>query len=110
MLFGFEEDGTLHVVEDEAQANRDWEGIDVEEGAIQFYAEDGEPLAPFFAQPNRRRRLFWRLRTVESRPFKLQRLAGAGRDSFDAALGKAVALKPNPWFSSLEEVRRARRP
>ena len=111
MIFAFVEDGTVEVLASESAA-RTWEPIDVESRVVVFYADDGTWLEPRFTRPNRHRFFGW---VLEQGAFELVRNP-AGHptiDSIDAALSEAVALEPNPYFRTIDDIRRhlaARRP
>jgi hypothetical protein len=109
MIFAFIEDGTLEIHEDEASATRAHEGIDVESGTVHFYSGQGMPLAPRFTAPNARGRWLGLFPWVSSGAYQLVPAASSEVDPFELALREAVALAPNPWFSSLEELKAALR-
>jgi hypothetical protein len=103
MIFAVVEDGTVKVLENEAVAQT-WEPIDVESRAAVFYAEDGTWLEPRFTRPNRYRFLGL---VLEQGAFELVRNA-AGDPTIDpiaVALDDAVALEPNPYFRTIDEIR-----
>ena len=105
MIFAFLEDGTLELVADAAEARREYEGVDVEAGVVQFYDDQGAALQPRFSVPNRSGRTLGLIPWVESGVYELVPAADPGIDSFALALAEAVSLSPNPWFSSLEALR-----
>jgi hypothetical protein len=103
MIFAVVEDGTVKVLENEAVAQT-WEPIDVESRAAVFHAEDGTWLEPRFTRANRYR--FFGL-VLEQGAFELVRNA-AGDPTIDpiaVALDDAVALEPNPYFRTIDEIR-----
>jgi hypothetical protein len=55
MVFAFEDDSTLSIYADAKAAADDHEPIDVEQGSVVFFSDDGAPLRPCFTRPNRRR-------------------------------------------------------
>jgi hypothetical protein len=91
MIFAFLEDGTLEVLESEADAQRDYERIDVESGTVRLYDEAGVFLEP----------------RIESGTYKLVPNPNAHEDSFALALYETAVLQPNRWFSSLDELKKA---
>lgn len=105
MIFAFIEDGTLEIHEDEASATRAHEGVDVESGTVHFYSEQGIPLAPHFTAPNARGRWLGLFPWVSSGAYQLVPGVPGDADTFALALVEAVALAPNPWFASLDELK-----
>ena len=106
MIFAFAEDGMLAVLDDLAAAQRECEGIDVEDGVYVFYAADGTWLRPRFTRPNRRRGSGF-FRTIESGEFVLEPEPAppADIDPIDVALDEAAGLQPNGHFATLDAVR-----
>ena len=102
MVFVFSEDGTLDVLERKELAEQ-YEPLDVENHVFVFYDEDGTWLQPRFTRPNIRR--LWGL-VVSQGAFELTRSSSLDAivDPFDVAVRGAVALEPNRYFTSLEEV------
>ena len=107
MIFAFLEDGTLEILEGAADAQCEYEGIDVESGTVRFYDESGVYLEPRFSVPNRSGRLLGLLGRVESGVYDLVPNPEAPQDSFALALYETVILQPNRWFSSLDELKKA---
>ena len=107
MIFAFLEDGTLQILESEAEAQREFEGIDVESGTVRFYDESGVYLEPRFRVPNRSGKLLGVLGWMESGVYELVPNPDAQEDSFALALHETGILQPNRWFSSLEELKTA---
>jgi hypothetical protein len=107
MIFAFVEDGTLEIYETAAKAIRSHEGIDVESGTVRFYDEAGVYLEPKFNTPNRKGQLFGRFSWVSSGVYDLVANPQANEDSFALALYETATLAPNPWFSSLEQLKSA---
>jgi hypothetical protein len=105
MIFAFLEDGTLEVHEDLTSVQREYEGVDVENGVVHFYSEDGVYLEPHFIVPNRRGKLLGFLGWVTSGVFQLIPNAKAEQDSFALALHETSSLAPNRWFTSLEHLK-----
>jgi hypothetical protein len=104
MIFAFVEDGTVEVLESETAAQT-WEPIDVESRVVVFYADDGTWLEPRFTRPHRHSLLGW---VLEQGAFELVRnpTSDPAIDPIDVALSEAVALEPNPYFRTIEEIRR----
>lgn len=104
MIFAFGEDGMVTVYDTEADARRDWEGLDVESGAVIFYDASGQWLKPEFTTPNRRQ-LFGFIVTngdyvlrAAQRPSEV--------DDVAVALDEAAGVNPNPHFDSIDALRR----
>ena len=104
MIFVFAEDATLYVVEGLDEVRRLCEPIDVESGVFSFYDGDGRPLGATFTRPNRERRIFGVLSSVEPGEYVLGPAADASGDPISVALAETEALEPNRWFSDLEQV------
>jgi hypothetical protein len=105
MIFAFVEDGTLEVYETAPLAIRSHEGIDVESGTVRFYDATGVYLEPRFNTPNRKGNLLGLFGWVNSGVYELVANPQAGEDSFALALYETATLAPNPWFSSLEQLK-----
>ncbi|MDD9892646.1 MAG: hypothetical protein OXT49_03935 [Gammaproteobacteria bacterium] len=105
MIFAFIEDGTVEIFSSEENAIQAYEGCDVEDQVVIFYNAMGQYLRPVFLTPNRRspwRNFFgW----VESGRYELHPAPKADEDSFEVAMYEAIALEPNPWFTSLSEIK-----
>ncbi len=105
MIYAFIEDGTLELIADAGEARSKYEGIDVEAGVVTFFDEKGAPLEAVFSVPNRRGKTLGLIPWVESGVFDLAPAVRHDGDSFALALSEAVALAPNPWFRTLDELR-----
>jgi hypothetical protein len=105
MIFAFLEDGTLEIKRDLAEVRRDFEPIDVEDLVVEFYDEKGRPLQPVFTRPNRQRNVLRWLVSLEQGEFELRPGQDVSRDPIEVKLSETVALEPNPFLKSLEEVR-----
>jgi hypothetical protein len=103
MLFVFLEDGTVDVVADLAEAQRQYEALDVESDVYRFYDGDGTPLEPVF--PDRHERRVLGMRVGEELGNFILRPAGPNADSIEVALEETNVLNGNPWFQSLEQIR-----
>jgi hypothetical protein len=105
MIFAFGDDGGLTVHGSADDAVRDWEGIDVESGAVHFYDQHGTYLEPRFIKPNRRGKWLGLIRWTESGVYELVANPGANEDPFALALFETRFLNPNKWFSSMEQLK-----
>jgi hypothetical protein len=101
MVFVFAEDGTLDVI-DNKELVQQYEPIDVASRAFVFYDEDGTWLEPKFTRPPLQ---LWRL-VLKQGEFELVRnsILDATVDSFEVAIKEAVALRPNKYFGTLDEI------
>jgi hypothetical protein len=107
VIFALREDGALEVFETLDQVRTACEGIDVESGVWDFYGDNGEPLTPVSITPNKTSsHLFGLFSTVvSSQNFDLKPVAGDTEPSLSACLGPDTPIEPNPWFSSVADVR-----
>lgn len=71
MIVVFQDDGTIQVLETEAQANREYEAVDVENGEYTFVDERGFVLKPAFGTPTKKKR-FSLFSVADSGSFTLQ--------------------------------------
>jgi hypothetical protein len=102
MVFAFEDDSTLSVYSDVDAAARDHEPIDVEQGSVVFFADDGTRLHARFTKPNRRRLFGF---VIDQGAFVLEESTEPVADDIDDALQRTTSVNPNPYFVSLEAVR-----
>lgn len=105
MIFAFVEDGTLEVHENLLAVQQEHEGIDVENGAVHFYDATGTYLEPRFTTPNRKGKILGPFGWVASGVFELVANSQAEQDSFAIALYETSSLRPNRWFTSLEQLK-----
>ena len=103
MLFAYNDDGRLEVIADEDEARRSFEATDVEAGVIRFFDSRGEPLTPRFPQRSPRKFLGMSF-SSDPGPFELAPPADGGETLIDA-LGPAVVLMKNRWFTDIDAVR-----
>ena len=103
MLFVFLEDGTVDVVADLAEAQRQYEALDVESDVYRFYDGEGAPLQATF--PDRRERRVLGVRMGEELGNFVLGPAGPDADPIEVALEETNVLNANRWFQSLEELR-----
>ncbi len=105
MIFVFAEDGSLDIVASFEEAQRNYDGLDVESGVFQFFDERGIYLEPQFTKPNRTGRYLGIFKWAESGEFKLIPQPENDEDDINLRLLETNEIKPNPYFSHLEEVR-----
>lgn len=103
MLFAYNDDGTLQVVADEAEARQHFEGFDVETGAIRLFDSAGKPLKPVFPQRSERKILGIRVNN-DPGPYNLRPSDEPGAEKLVEALGPTVVLMENQWFKDLDAV------
>lgn len=105
MIIAFIDDGTVEVCGDLAEAQREHEGIDVENGIVEFYSEDGVWLEPVFVEPNRRGDLLFGFGWVESGSFRLE----PRPERLDRPIWRALARHPHAGelgaFPSIGDLR-----
>lgn len=101
MIFVAEtEERCLFVFASEAEAVARCEGLDVEAAIWLFWDADGAPLEPEFIVPNVRG-----LFQVGNGSYHLIRASPDHHADLAEALDEIALMEPNPFFSSLEEVR-----
>lgn len=101
MVFAVEtEERSLWVFASEADAIAKCEGLDVEAATWLFWTADGAPLVPEFITPNQRG-WFW----VGSGSYRLIKASPDHHADLVDALDEILSMEPNPFFSSLEQVR-----
>ncbi len=105
LVFAFDEDGVLYVYGSYATAALKYEGVDVESGVVSFYDRRGTYLRPVFSVPNRGGKLFGLVSWVRSGKYELAPDPKASEDPFALALFEVRLLDPNPWFSSLADLK-----
>ena len=106
MIFAFLENGFLEIKRDLSEVRRDFEAVDVENLVVEFYDDEGRELEPVFTMPNRRRKFLGFLLSLEQGEFELRPTQDPTWDPVEVMLAQTVALEPNPFFNSLEEVRK----
>lgn len=107
MILAFLDDTSVSVLADEAEANRKHEGIDVENGSVIFYSDEGVWLEPHFTTPNRHGKFLGLFRWSESGVYKLlppSKEAGS-QNPIGAKLAGTTLLNANQWFKSLDELK-----
>ena len=105
MIIAFADDQTVSVFPDLASVQGECEAIDVEEGAYRFFDELGRRLVPRFIAPVRRSGSLFGISSVGGGNFELD-LDPQDQASFKTSLANAVAIEPNRWFATLEELGR----
>ena len=103
MLFAYNEDGRLEVVADEAEARQQFEGFDVESGAIRLYDASGKQLTQVFPKRSTKKFLGMRI-SDDPGPFNLVPSTERDAERLQDALGPTVVLMPNRWFENLDAV------
>ena len=104
MIFVFVEDGSLDFIENIENAERNYDAFDVESQVFVFFDERGIYLEPQFTKPNKSERFLGILKQYESGEFKLVPKTETDED-VNLYLLETSQIKPNPYFSNLEEVR-----
>jgi hypothetical protein len=93
VIFAFVEDGRIVVHQDDGDARRWWEPLDVESGAVVFYDDHGRWLKPEFTAAG------YRLVPQIVTPPEV--------DPINVALAEAAGVDPNPHFESVAAIRDA---
>lgn len=106
MIFVFDEDGTLDIIKDLAEARRNYEGVDVESGVFKFFDEMGQPLKPVFTKPNKRGRALGIFPWIASGDFDLKPSPSEAGDNIFDCLNETSVLNYNPWFNDFDEVKK----
>ena len=107
MIIVFQNDGTVRAIETEAQANREYEAIDVENGEYTFLDERGRVLKPVFRPPSKKRVLFFfSVRTSE--PFALEPTAEKREDLLARLRRGEISIDCGPTgVRTLDDLRSA---
>ena len=105
MFFVFTEDGCLEIVDTIKEIRTNYEGIDVESGVYEFFDQKGSRLKPRFSKPNKVKKYFGLISTVESGQFDLIADVDPGSDSIFTLLKETSHLKSNKHFKSLANVK-----
>ena len=105
MLLVFLEDGTLDIVSDLAEAQRNYEGVDVESGVCAFYDETGVYLEPRFTVPNKYGKFLWIFDWCSSGVYELIPNPRTTEDPLWLALFETSSLSPNKYFKTMDEVK-----
>lgn len=105
MIIAFAEDQTVSIFPDMSSVQQECEAIDVEEGAYLFFDELGRRLIPRFTAPVRRSRLLFGIELVGGGDFELD-LDPKDYSAFETSLANAIAIEPNRWFGTIEDLGR----
>ena len=101
MIFVAEtEERSLIVFPNEDEAVAYCEGLDVEAAIWLFWATDGSPLEPEFITPNKRGLIL-----VQNGTYRLVPASQDHHAELGEALEQILHMEPNPFFSSLMEIR-----
>lgn len=107
VIFAFVEGGTLEVYDSAADAIRQYEGVDAEDGVVHFYDASGTYLEPRFIIPNRRGKILGLFGWVQSGTYELVPNSTTEEDPFPLALYETQVLEPNKWFANLAQLKSA---
>ena len=105
MVFIFNDDGTLEVVNSLEEVRRNCEGIDVENGVFRFFDENGNHLEPRFTKPNKTCQVFGVFSLVEAGEYELIPSPIINEREIFLSLLEASEMESNPWFKSLDGVK-----
>jgi hypothetical protein len=105
MIFALLDEPTLLVLNDIVEARRELEPYDAASGDVRFFDEHGRALMPVF--PHRSdRRILGILVDDDPGPYELLPAPTESTPTLAAALGPHIGVAPNPWFASIDDVRR----
>lgn len=104
LVLAFLDDTTLELHPSCEAACAEYEGVDVEAGAVRFYDAHGSALEPRFVMPNKTSRVLG-MKWVRSGTYELVPSTASEQHSFVTALRETVALGPNTWFENLGELK-----
>jgi hypothetical protein len=104
MIIGVLEDGAVELFDDLDHVMREWarHAPDVASEVIIFYDEDGVWLEPLVTM---RRRWLGLRETIDSFTLRRNASPGPGIDPVGLALFESSSLAPNPYVTSLDELR-----
>jgi hypothetical protein len=106
MIFVFLEDGTLDIVEDIAEANKNYESVDVENDVYRFFDAQGNYLEPHFTKPNKYGKFLGLFKWCSSGEYELIPNSVGRHNRLGLSLQGTDALNPNKWFKDLDEVKK----
>jgi hypothetical protein len=108
MIFVFDENGNVDVVERREEACKKYPGRDVDSGCFVFYDDDGNYLRPDFTVPNKRNRLlnFFGITSLDKDGiYDLKPDPQAKEDPMWLMLYESSRLNPNNYFRTFEEAK-----
>jgi hypothetical protein len=107
MIIVFEDGGTVLVLETQAQANCEYEAIDVENGEYTFVDERGCVLKPVFPPPSKKTVLFFFSVTTQG-PFALEPTAERREDLLAKLRRGEIPIEAGPTrIRTLDDLRSA---
>ena len=107
MILAFQDDGTVRALESVAQANRDYEAIDIENSEYVFLDDRGSVLKPVFRSPSKKKWLFF-FSTVDSGPFTFEPTSEKREDLLARLRNGAVPIDSgSAGIRTLEDLRAA---
>ena len=104
MILVFADDQTVTVLPDISAVRAECETVDVEEGTYRFFDELGRTLIPRFTSRVRRSSLLFGITIVGGGNFELDVDPHDDGSNFDKSVANAVAIEPNRWFGTIEEM------
>jgi len=103
MLFAYNDDGRLEVVENVSEARDNFAATDVEAGVIRLFDEAGRYMAPHFPERSERKFLGLKL-SSDPGPFHLHPPTATAEQLLDE-LGPTIVVMPNRWFKDIDAVK-----
>ena len=107
MIFAFLDDMSVSVLFDEKEAIRQYESIDIENGDVVLYNDDGVHLEQRFIVPSRRRKFWGIIPYVTSGIYELVTAPQSKTYEYPIwiKLNETGTLNPNRWFKDLDELK-----
>jgi hypothetical protein len=106
MVIAFCEDASIRLYETEAEAVSSWEGIDVENGVVRFFLEDGTYLAPRFVVPNRTGKYLWLIDWAISGTYVLEPAPGQSEDPLWLMLIEHPTVEPGCGIAGMADLKK----
>jgi len=107
MILVFQDDGSVRVLESVAQANREYEAIDVENGEYTFLDDSGRLLKPVLGSPAKRKWLFF-FTVADTVPFTFQSTDERRDDLLGRLRSGEIPIDRGPTsVRTLDELRHA---
>ena len=107
MIFVYQDDGSLCVMESVAQANQRYEAIDVENSEYTFLDDSGRVLKPVFGAPTKKKWLFF-FSIADPGPFALEPTSERRDDLLVRIRSGDIPIDRGPTsVRTLDELRQA---
>jgi hypothetical protein len=103
MLFAYNDDGRLEVVDSVAEARDNFAAADVEAGVIRLFDDRGRYMAPHFPERSEKKFLGMKM-SSDPGPFHLKPAEATAEKLLDE-LGPTIVVMPNRWFKDIDAVK-----